>query len=957
MNNNHRDPSRRELDEARLTAYALGQLHEAEKAAVESQLAGLGAEDAERVRRTVDQIRLLGGHVRTAAGQDPGPEPSSSLRTAVERRLNELEGSPMAKTQDAALAGRRPWYRRHSIALLAAACLVIAAVPICWMIADSLWQAHRHELALLGDATSTEKAIAKYETEERGYHGDEASPGAYEEGPVGSRQSQGLQEESRRARTKAGDEMAGLQSSPERTAVGQLAAEGEQPSGELAPEGEKFRRFLTEKQNERERRHTRLDGAPAGAGMGMGEYKDSAGKPAQPGSPLYGGGMPGMGPVSAPPGHLAGHGHGPYDEKYEYGGYKESAQSMYGAAYEGVGDMYGSGMMPGSGYHSGMPRGEPGQVADGRSNTMHVAGAPMGFDQARGPQGSVSSDLYMGEKHALDGRSQSMPVPGAGDVATAGRGYGYGTSGYRGGVATGSADGSVQFLNETVNGRVYRRSITPEGTGKGGRVNPTWGVPGTEQYDPIVENDFLPVRKHPLSTFSIDVDTASYANVRRFINEGRLPPPSAVRIEEMVNYFQYDYPPPEDSEPFAVHLEVARCPWNGKHRLVRIGLKGQEIHRDQRGPTNLVFLLDVSGSMRDENKLPLVKKAMRLLVDQLNEDDRVAIVTYASSAAMVLESTCGDNKPTILDAIDALQAGGSTHGSAGIQLAYDHASLHFEQEGTNRVILATDGDLNVGITEDDDLVRLIKQKAKTGVFLTVLGFGTGNLKDSKLEKLADKGNGAYAYVDNLREAWRVLVEQISGSLVTIAKDVKIQIEFNPAEVASYRLIGYENRVLAARDFDNDKKDAGEIGAGHTVTALYEIVPAGRERELRVADRPLKYQRPAEEPPTELTEAAESGELLTLRLCYKKPDGDKSKLVEHVAEDSGKRLGEASADFQFAAAVAAFGMVLRNSQYQGEATLAAVEEYALSGVGDDPGGYRTEFVDLVRRARQMAGQDP
>jgi Ca-activated chloride channel family protein len=472
---------------------------------------------------------------------------------------------------------------------------------------------------------------------------------------------------------------------------------------------------------------------------------------------------------------------------------------------------------------------------------------------------------------------------------------------------------------------------------------------GTEQYDPIVENEFLPATEHPLSTFSVDVDTAAYANVRRFLNEGRLPPPAAVRIEEMVNYFKYNYPAPEGDVPFSVNMEVAGCPWNGDHRLVRVGIKGQEVERDQRGPSNLVFLLDVSGSMRDANKLPLVRQAMTMLVDQLTEDDRVAIVTYAGDTQVKLESTCGDQREKILAAIDGLTAGGSTHGSAGIQLAYERAMSHFVEEGTNRVILASDGDLNVGITEDDELVRLIQEKARSGVFLTVLGFGTGNLKDSKLEKLADKGNGTYAYIDGLREARKVLIEQIAGSLVTIAKDVKIQIELNPAQVQSYRLIGYENRLLAAPDFHDDKKDAGEIGAGHTVTALYEFIPADGKQAAGGEQAGLKYQRVPERP---LTDKAHSGELLTLKLRYKAPDGEKSRLLEFTLKDQGKRFGEASADFRFASAVASFGMVLHGSKHCGEATLSAVEEFAAGAVGDDPGGYRTELVDLVRRAKQL-----
>lgn len=479
---------------------------------------------------------------------------------------------------------------------------------------------------------------------------------------------------------------------------------------------------------------------------------------------------------------------------------------------------------------------------------------------------------------------------------------------------------------------------------------PTIMTPGTEQYDRIVENHFRPVDKQPLSTFSIDVDTASYANMRRFINEGRLPPPDAVRIEEMVNYFTYDYPQPTGDTPFSVNIETAQCPWQPEHRLLRIGLKGREIDRSELGPSNLVFLLDVSGSMNQSNKLPLVKRAMRMLVEQLTEDDRVAIVTYASGVGVPLPSARGNEQKRILDTINSLQAGGSTHGSAGIELAYRQAAEHFVTGGINRVILCTDGDLNVGITNDDDLIELIEQKAKSGVFLTVLGFGTGNLKDSKMEKLADHGNGMYAYIDSLREARRVLIEQMTGNLATIAKDVKLQIEFNPAEVAAYRLIGYENRVLANRDFDDDRKDAGEIGAGHTVTALYEIVPTGDGAGGTPAPQSLKYQRM---PERNLTEAARDGELLTLRLRYKQPDGEKSKLLERTLRDTDARFGQASPDFRFASAVAAFGMVLRNSSYKGDATLAAAEEYAAGALGRDPNGHRTEFLDLIRRARGIA----
>ncbi len=475
---------------------------------------------------------------------------------------------------------------------------------------------------------------------------------------------------------------------------------------------------------------------------------------------------------------------------------------------------------------------------------------------------------------------------------------------------------------------------------------------GTESYDIVTDNPFLPARRNPLSTFSIDVDTASYANIRRFLTQNHaLPPKGAVRIEEMINYFRYDYPQPEGDAPFSVTTEVAGCPWHAEHRLVRVGLKGREIEVTKRPPSNLVFLLDVSGSMTDANKLPLVREAMKLLAEQLAENDRVAIVGYAGSTGCVLESTPGNKHREIREAIDRLQPGGSTNGSGGIQLAYELAVRGFIKGGTNRVILATDGDFNVGVTHRDDLIRLITEQAKSGVFLTTLGFGMGNLKDATLEQLADKGNGNYAYIDDLREAKKVFVEQMSGTLITIAKDVKVQIEFNPAQVASYRLIGYENRVLAHEDFNDDKKDAGEIGAGHTVTALYEIVPAAGAAAAadgsRSAVDPLRYQQQQPQ-----VEAVKNGELLTLKLRYKQPDGDTSKLIEQALTDTGRPHGKATADFKFASAVALFGMILRDSPHKGTGTIDAAEELAREGLSKDDGGYRTEFVDLVKQAKVL-----
>jgi len=471
----------------------------------------------------------------------------------------------------------------------------------------------------------------------------------------------------------------------------------------------------------------------------------------------------------------------------------------------------------------------------------------------------------------------------------------------------------------------------------------------TEAYGYKKDNAYLRVADQPLSTFSIDVDTASYANVRRFLAQGQRPPADAVRIEELVNYFPYRYTPPTGNVPFAASLEVASAPWAPEHRLVRIGLKGREVSDAQRPAANLVFLLDVSGSMNQPNKLPLVKQSLRLLVNKLRADDRVAIAVYAGASGLALPSTSASRKAEILDAIDRLQAEGSTNGAMGIHLAYDIAKANFVPGGVNRVILATDGDFNVGVTNEGDLTRLIEEKAKSGVFLSVLGFGMGNYKDSTLEQLADKGNGNYAYIDTLAEARKSLVEQAGGTLVTIAKDVKIQVEFNPAEVSAYRLIGYENRLLAKEDFNNDQVDAGEIGAGHTVTALYEVVPAGvaLPDETPGAD-PLKYQKP-EQGAGSRERGASNGELLTVKIRYKEPASDVSTPLEFPLRDTGAQFEDASADFKFAAAVAGFGMALRDSPHRGSLTLAEVADWGRAGLGDDAGGYRSEFLGLVQQA--------
>ncbi|MCC9607160.1 VWA domain-containing protein [Blastopirellula sp. JC732] len=468
-----------------------------------------------------------------------------------------------------------------------------------------------------------------------------------------------------------------------------------------------------------------------------------------------------------------------------------------------------------------------------------------------------------------------------------------------------------------------------------------------DKFAHVEVNPFRAVADEPLSTFSIDVDTASYSKIRSYlVDYNQLPPQGAVRVEELINYFTYNYQAPTDQHPFAANTEVAACPWNPDHRLVRIGIKGKEIDNANRPASNLVFLLDVSGSMDDPRKLPLLKQGMKLLVDQLGENDKVAIVVYAGAAGMVLNSTNGDDKSTIMEALDRLQAGGSTNGGQGIALAYQTAMENFIKGGVNRVILCTDGDFNVGVTSTSDLVTMAAEKAKSGVFLSVMGFGIGNHNDSMMEELSGKANGNYAFIDTMQEAKKVLVEQMSGTLTTIAKDVKIQIEFNPNKVSAYRLVGYENRVLANEDFNDDKKDAGEIGAGHCVTAFYEIVPASVESPVSTAKvDDLKYQSTREK-----TEAADSDELLTLKIRYKQPDEDESTLMSVAVKDSGHRFGEATGDFQFATGVAMFGMLLRGDEQDAKVNLDEITELVSNNVGDD--SYRGEFLKLVQATKTL-----
>ncbi len=464
----------------------------------------------------------------------------------------------------------------------------------------------------------------------------------------------------------------------------------------------------------------------------------------------------------------------------------------------------------------------------------------------------------------------------------------------------------------------------------------------TEEYDVIKENPFVSPLNQPLSTFSVDVDRASYANIRRMLNNNQKPNKDAVRIEEMINYFNYEYPQPKGDAPFSVNLEMGKCPWNNKHNILLIGLQGKNIDINNTPASNLVFLLDVSGSMMDDNKLPLLKQSLKILLEKLRPKDRVAIVVYAGAAGVVLPSTSCDEKDKILKALNKLEAGGSTGGGAGIRLAYKIAKENYIEGGNNRVVLATDGDFNIGESSNAAMVRLIEEKRKEGVFLTVLGFGMGNYKDSKMEQLSNAGNGNYAYIDNILEAKKVLGKEFFGTIYTIAKDVKIQIEFNPAQVKGYRLIGYENRMMAAEDFNDDTKDAGEIGSGHTVTALYEIIPAGSDEKVNGMDD-LEYQK---------KNIVKSDNLMTLKLRYKEPDGETSKLIKQKILSKNIFKESNSNNYKWAATVAEFGLLLRNSKYKANANYKQLIENAKQAKGNDDEGYRAEFIRLAKIAEML-----
>lgn len=575
---------------------------------------------------------------------------------------------------------------------------------------------------------------------------------------------------------------------------------------------------------------------------------------------------------------------------------------------------------------------DPAGAAPARPESPSEAMVPPLVEVTSAPESAaVSADEAPAEAKADDGLEMRRMAP-----KSAGAMLGVGRAGSAAPAA--SAPHDVMASRSLQHAPLKRKSVTSVAP------PPAPGESDTEAYSVIEETAFARATDAPLSTFSIDVDTASYSNVRRFLNQGQLPPEGAVRVEELINYFSYAYPEPTDGAPFSVTTEVSQAPWSPQHRLLHVGLQSERLATSELPPRNLVFLLDVSGSMDSPNKLPLLKRSLENLVETLGEKDRVAIVVYAGATGLVLEPTPGNRHAQIFDALDKLQAGGSTNGGEGIQLAYSVAARLARPGSTNRVILATDGDFNVGVTSQSELVSMIEEKRKSGVYLSVLGFGMGNYKDSTLELLADKGNGNYAYIDSLAEARKVLVAQAGATLVTLAKDVKLQLEFNPQNVAAYRLIGYENRRLADRDFNDDAKDAGEIGAGHSVTALYEIVPPGVPFDGAKID-PLRYQTPSRS-------AGKNAELCTIKIRYKAPNAERSQLLERVVSDRGQAIAETSPAFRFSAAVAVFGMTLRKSEARGSSSFGLARELARGAMSPDPGGYRGEFLSLLDTARAV-----
>ncbi len=1004
--NDQEQPYNGQIDEPLLTAYALGQLEGPEHALVEAAL-----KTDHKAQSAVEEIRAMAGHLRDALSHDREYAPSAPLRAMIEQRL---EGTAPAVVHEEAAPARRPRRRWAYAAVASAAAILLAvtipslpmfrsgtpsnvamdtappmksAAPAAEMASASEALPAPEAFSAMGDREEVDQLAEMEEpVSEAGEFFDHS---AVKSGEVAGKDADPYRSAfmaEKKAPAKPAPRMIGKAGSApaaptepaerpvakgssahrynKRVVGGTFQFQGETQPTDLpvavVPQTAPSRAAVPSAMVKQE-----VEGGGAALGASVQGKAARQAKPTAPTPPPTAwshqqAAGPGAIPVPYPATAPGSAGQMPWKE----------SEAMPRA--KSAGGMGGQGMMPS--LNTTPP------VADYAppAPTPPVAAKPAA--NKRGPvsgryryaEEAVEVQGQMGRQNAA-GFPAQVPVEGQQVQSDEGRqqappsNYGYRRAvedayGPAGEDARGRrmdrSSGGVQAEVSPSDGQGLpgAAQIGMQRVQFGGGVRGLGGMAvGNEQYAPVVENSFLSPLSEPESTVAADVDTASYPNVRRYLEHNRTPPPGAVRVEEMVNYFSYDYPQPKGDTPFSVTMETASCPWNGDHRLVRIGLKAKDVDPAERGPSNLVFLLDVSGSMRDANKLPLVKDAMAMLVDQLTEDDRVSIVTYAGDAGLALKPTEGTHRQEILGAIEDLKAGGSTHGSAGIELAYEQAMANFVPKGSNRVILCTDGDLNVGITDDNELVKLIQEKATSGVFLTVVGFGTGNLKDTKLEQLADKGNGNYAYVDGLSEAEKVFVEQVSGNLVTVAKDVKIQVEFNPAKVQGYRLVGYENRMLASEDFDDDSKDAGEIGAGHAVTFLYEIaptnLPVGQIAALNDHHGKLRYQQIMT---NALTEAGKSNELLALKLRYKLPDEQESRLKEYPVLDSDKRFGEASSEFRFAAAVAAFGMLLRGSQYNQGLTFSAVEEFAAGATDDDPHGRRAEFVNLVRRAESLYG---
>jgi len=900
-------------DDPRLTAYALGELDPAEGAAVEAVIAA----DPE-ARRVVDEVRATARLLVDRFALEPTPDLTAGHRRAIEAGLPAADRPAAQPARTPRPIGRLVPY----LTLAAAACLLALLAPQV----RSLWPARQpaaSDLAL----RNTQEPVGESQLRN-------VSPAA-RHSVAGRAEPNGLDKDRASLPTlsKSKDDSPGPQDAQARSAAGP----GAKPDSASASPLVSTRRLYE----------------PGGQTLA------SADAPAAP--------APMPSPDPAPPRVVLFGAQGiptkVFGESESQVGSDKSPGGPQVTTINGAAKPSAQGQGQGEGQGSG-----GGYVTPGQSTAAKPSG-PGSF------QSSVNSALqYSFADRSANRLDQAQPAlpPVPSSSATEARSQGLGRAMSTPGQGQGQARNRGMMEDGKAKTGLMKEELaaaTPAGDASKAKDLRGFGmaiggaelgvVPNAEPvvgdaraFDPMPEAPFTTVAAAPLSTFSIDVDTASYANVRRFLNQNTMPPADAVRIEELLNYFPYHDPlPAEGGEPLATHAEVGPCPWDFSHRLARVALTSRPIADGKRPATNLVFLVDVSGSMNQPNKLPLVVSSLRKLVEALGENDSIGVVVYAGASGLVLPSTSCGRKAEILSALDQLQAGGSTNGGAGIELAYREAVAHFIKGGVNRVVLATDGDFNVGVTDRDALVRLIEAKRQSGVELSVLGFGLGNLKDSQLESLADKGNGNYASIDSEDEGEKVLIREMGATLVTVAKDTKIQVEFNPARVSAYRLIGYQNRILAARDFADDAKDAGEVGAGHHVTALYELVPAGVPP---AGEQPLKYQQAA---PAQQAAAPAKGsdETLSVKLRYKRPTESTSRLFERGLTDNGAvDASQTSADFQFAAAVAGFGMLLRQSPHKGDLTYAAVLKAATAAQADDPGGYRREFLGLVRKAQGLTG---